>query len=535
MTKFSLLQSEFHTWRTCNNIVKKCIFAPQFWLMTLNTQNKYWKWLLFFSATIALLIVLYYANVLVNEMAQEERKKVNLWAEAVKHKAQLVDSTAKFFEEVKFEEGKRATLHANVLKKIYSASFDEDLTFYVDMLQSNKTIPIIIAQTDGTIDCTTNVPDEVARMKNTSELGDAINDYMQMQIIYDARSKRYVNLYYKESKIYTDLRNTLENLQESFFKEVVTNTASIPVIITDSTEKEVVIFGNIDSSVIATEAGLAKLISKMKSENDPIEIMFQDKGKCYVFYEESSVLTRLRYFPYIQLLIILVFVITAYLLFSFARRSEQNRVWVGMSKETAHQLGTPISSLMAWTEILKESEIDQNMVTEINKDVHRLETIAQRFSKIGSVPELKEEDIVSVIQQFIEYLRTRLSKQCTIEFATGNLDPIYIPINRYLFEWVIENLCKNSVDAMEGDGKITINIVEEEKYIHIDVTDTGKGIPNNRQKTIFKPGYTSKSRGWGLGLTLAKRIIKEYHKGKLFVKNSVVGKGTTMRISLPRG
>jgi signal transduction histidine kinase len=500
--------------------------------MKLYSQKRFWKWLLFFSATAALLFVLYYSNQLMNEMAQEERKKVNLWAEAVKHKAQLVDSTAKFFEEVKIEEGKRASLHAKVLQKIYDAPFDEDLTFYVDMLQSNKTIPIILAQMDGSIDCTANVPEDVAKMKNTAELGDALNDYVQLQIIYDFKKKRYVNVYYKESRIYTDLRNTLENLQESFFREVVTNTASIPVIITDSTEKNVVIYGNIDSTLICTQNGLAKLINKMKSENKPIEIIFQDKGKCYVFYEESSVLTRLRYFPYIQLLIILVFVITAYLLFSFARRSEQNRVWVGMSKETAHQLGTPISSLMAWTEILKEYDMEQSIVTEINKDVQRLDTIAKRFSKIGSVPELKEEDIVEILKQFIEYLRTRLSKQCAILFDPQAYSPIYIPVNRYLFEWVIENLCKNAVDAMDGSGTIHIQIIEEEKMVHIDITDTGKGLSPKQFKTIFKPGYTSKSRGWGLGLTLAQRMIKEYHKGKLFVKNSTLGKGTTMRISL---
>lgn len=494
--------------------------------------QKYWKWLLFFSATIALIIVLYYSNILINEMAREERKKVSLWAEAVKHKAQLVHSTAMFFEEVKQEEGKRASLHAKVLQKIYDASFDEDLTFYVDMLQSNTTIPIIIAQVDGTIDGTTNVPDSIAAMHNVSELGNALNDYVKMPIVYDMRTHRYVNIYYKESKIYTDLRHTLEYLQNSFFQEVVTNTASIPVIITDSTEKEVVIYGNVDEKVIEDQADCAQLIQKMKSENNPIEIIFQDKGKCYVFYEESSVLTKLRYFPYIQLLIILIFVITAYLLFSFARRSEQNRVWVGMSKETAHQLGTPISSLMAWTELLKEEPIDQSIVAEINKDVYRLDTIARRFSKIGSVPELQEENIVEVVSQFIDYLRTRISKECQIVFH-AEANPIILPINRYLFEWVIENLCKNAVDAMDGKGTITIRI-SAEKSVYIDIEDTGKGIPQKLQNTIFNPGYTSKTRGWGLGLTLAKRIIKEYHKGKLFVKSSTVGKGTVMRIALKR-
>ena len=500
--------------------------------MNLYTQKKRWKWLLFVSAFIVFLVILYYSNVLLGGIAREERQKVKLWAEAVTQKAQLVNYTNYFFDEVKAEEAKRATQMAKVIKKVFDAPLDEDLTFYVDMLQENKTIPLIMVQMDGSISYTANVPDDISKMRNISELGDEINSFEQLKVYYDR--PKYVVMYYRESKIYTDLRAYMENLQESFFEEVVINSASIPVIITDSTEQRVVISGNVDSTQIATSEGLRQLIARMKSSNKPIEIDLPDQGHCYVFYEESPILTRLRYFPYIQFFIILVFVIVAYLLFSFARRSEQNRVWVGMSKETAHQLGTPISSLMAWTEILRESDVDPSIVGEIDKDVHRLETIAQRFSKIGSVPELKDENIVEVIDQFTAYLRTRISSKTTLIFNAADYPEIILPINRYLFEWVIENLCKNSVDAMEGDGVIAINLIDDKTHVHIDITDTGKGIPPQKQKTIFKPGYTSKSRGWGLGLTLARRIIKEYHKGNLFVKSSIVGKGTTMRITLKR-
>jgi signal transduction histidine kinase len=239
----------------------------------------------------------------------------------------------------------------------------------------------------------------------------------------------------------------------------------------------------------------------------------------------------LRLFPYIQYGIIFVFVLVAYLLFSVTKRSEENRVWVGMSKETAHQLGTPISSLMAWTELLKEMPVDQSIPLEIGKDVHRLETIAQRFSKIGSVPVLEDTDIVPIIDDFTNYLQTRISSMVKIHFEKPD-HPIVLPINKQLFEWVIENLCKNSADAMNGKGDITITITEEKNKVFIDVTDTGKGIPQKMQRRIFSPGYTSKSRGWGLGLTLAKRIIQNYHKGKLFVKSSVIDQGTTMRIQL---
>lgn len=501
--------------------------------MNLYAQKKRWKWLLFVSAALVFVAILYYSNLLLKDIAREERQKVTLWAEAIRHKAQLVDSTTAFFNEIKVEEGKRAAQLAKVMQKVYSASLDEDLTFYVDMLQDNKTIPLILTKPNGDIDITVNVTNDIAQMHNVAELGDTLQTFERIDLKFGPYvGRRYV--YFQQSKIYTDMRSTLEQLQESFFKEVVVNTASIPVIITDSTQQQVIICGNIDSTQQLTGKHLAGLIKTMKSQNDPIEILLPDHGICYVFYEESPVLTRLRYFPYIQLFIILVFVVIAYLLFSFARRSEQNRVWVGMSKETAHQLGTPISSLMAWTELLRESEVDPSIVEEMNKDVSRLETIAQRFSKIGSVPELHEEDLVEVIQKFTSYLKTRISSKAVISFDASKYQSIKLPINRYLFEWVIENLCKNSVDAMEGSGNITISIVEEPRHVHVDITDTGKGIPQKKQKTIFNPGYTSKSRGWGLGLTLAKRIIKEYHKGKLFVKESVVGKGTTMRITLNR-
>jgi signal transduction histidine kinase len=241
---------------------------------------------------------------------------------------------------------------------------------------------------------------------------------------------------------------------------------------------------------------------------------------------------QLRYYPIIQFIIILIFVIAGYFILSFARRSEQNRVWVGMSKETAHQLGTPISSLLAWNELLKEQDVDQSIMKEIEKDVNRLETIAQRFSKIGSDPELVSENIAILIEEFVEYLQSRISSKVTIKVNRNNINDFNIPVNKYLFEWVIENLCKNSVDAMNGNGVIIIDFSEDEKFFYIDVTDTGKGIPSNELNLIFQPGYTTKKRGWGLGLPLAKRIIKQYHKGKLFVKSSVIGRGTVMRMQL---
>ena len=418
------------------------------------------------------------------------------------------------------------------MKKVADASLSEDITFYQDIISANNSVPTIIASKRGDIDAAINLPDSILRLRNVRELGDAINEYDSFKLSYYHRD--YVMVYYKNSHIYGDFREMIDNLLESFFEETVINSASVPVIITDSTQINVIAAGNIDSSIVNAPFKVNAKLEKMREENDPIVLDWLDHGKCYVFYEESTVLKQLRLFPYIQYGIIGVFVLIAYLLFSVSRRSEENRVWVGMSKETAHQLGTPISSLMAWTELLKEMPVDQSIPQEIGKDVHRLETIAQRFSKIGSVPVLEETDIVPIIEDFTNYLQTRISSMVHIHFEKPD-HPVVLPLNRQLFEWVIENLCKNSADAMNGKGDITVTITEEKNKVFIDVTDTGKGIPAKMQRRIFSPGYTSKSRGWGLGLTLARRIINNYHKGKLFVKSSVVGEGTTMRIMMRRG
>jgi signal transduction histidine kinase len=224
----------------------------------------------------------------------------------------------------------------------------------------------------------------------------------------------------------------------------------------------------------------------------------------------------------------------AYLLFSYARKSEQNQVWVGMAKETAHQLGTPLSSMVAWMELLKLKGLDAETITEIEKDVQRLETITERFSKIGSAAKLEKTNIVKVIHDSVAYIRSRISAKVNFEIRPGSDQEIIVPLNLHLFEWVIENLCKNAVDAMEGNGSVTIEITEDVDHIHIDISDTGKGIAKSLFKTVFRPGYTSKSRGWGLGLTLTKRIVENYHSGKIFVKSSTLGKGTTFRIIMKK-
>ena len=272
-------------------------------------------------------------------------------------------------------------------------------------------------------------------------------------------------------------------------------------------------------------------LNKIKLEKKPIVIYIGKNNKNYIYYKDSYLLKQLTYYPYIQLGVILLFIIVAYLAFSASRKAEQNQVWVGLTKETAHQLGTPTSSLMAWSELIKDKLSDIELINELEKDVKRLEIITDRFSKIGSNPTLKITNLNNSIVAAIEYLKSRTSDKINflINFPA---EDILIPLSQSLFEWVIENLCKNSIDAISDNGNIIITLKKIKYKVLIDITDTGNGIPKSKYKTIFKPGFTTKPRGWGLGLSLSKRIIENYHKGKIFVLNSEPNKGSTFRIIL---
>lgn len=324
--------------------------------------------------------------------------------------------------------------------------------------------------------------------------------------------------------------NTESQVDLMFLTEVIKNNETVPVIILD--EFDTIRFQrNIDSVKMTNEKYRQKLITKMKEEREPIEISLAPNQTQYLYYTQSIILTKLTYYPYVQLSVILLFIVVAYLAFSSSRKAEQNQVWVGLSKETAHQLGTPISSLMAWIEMLRLKVTDKQFVDEFEKDVSRLETITERFSKIGSKPILKPENLNDLVESAINYLKTRSSKNIDFRLSLP-AQPIMVPLNAALFEWVLENTCKNSMDAIQGKGMIKISVIDSAKFIFVDISDTGKGIPRSKHKTIFKPGFTTKERGWGLGLSLTKRIVEEYHGGKIFVSASEPGKGTTIRIIL---
>ncbi|SHF09422.1 Signal transduction histidine kinase [Mariniphaga anaerophila] len=394
--------------------------------MDIYLKRKRGKILLLLVAVIIGVVSLLFTNWLSGKMANEERKKVELWAEATKRMA-----------ESGIQNGNQAGVEQ--LNTAY-------LTLIQSILGQNTTIPVLIVEPDGSFNYNANI-------------------------------------------------NFSEGRKEHVLK---------------------------------------KELEKMKAHSDPIRIDLSEEDGDYLllYYRESSILRNLRYYPLVQLIVIVVFIIAAYSAFIATQRAEQNQVWVGMSKETAHQLGTPISSLMAWIEILKLQEVDQSLVAEFEKDTLRLEKIAERFSKIGSKPELIPTNIVEVLTSAVSYLKTRSSDRVKFETAFSSEELHLIPLNAALFSWVIENLCKNAIDAMDNHGKITLALKEKENTVVIDVTDTGKGVQKSQFKTIFQPGFSTKKRGWGLGLSLAKRIVENYHQGKIFIKWSELGKGTTFRIIL---
>ena len=396
--------------------------------MDIYSKKQKWKFALIGFAFIIGISSLFVTNTLVKELKTEERKKIELWAQATKH--------------------------------LVSLTGEGDYSLAIKVISENNNIPVILV--------------------------DACDSIL-------------------ENRNFQNFTKT-----DSFFINLGIITPQI-----------------IDNKFLRSELNEIK-----ESGDEPIEInIIGDKQ--WIYYKDSALLYRLRYYPVYQLGFIGLFMFIAYFMFSASRRSEQNKVWAGMAKETAHQIGTPLSSLMAWTELLKEKEGTEQMVTEMEKDIKRLETITERFSKIGSKSELQKRDIVSLVSQSIEYLKARMPVNTEFDIQVP-VKEIIIPLNSVLFEWVIENLVTNAVDAMKGKGKISVSITEEENKIVINISDTGDGIDRSIIKNIFKPGVTSKKRGWGLGLSLSKRIIEEYHKGSIFVMKSEKGKGTTFTIRLPK-
>jgi signal transduction histidine kinase len=485
-------------------------------------------------AVMAFLIVLssfWYSNYLVKSIAIEEKQKASQWASAVQNRARLIKFTNKLFSEIKKEERKKAVLYAEATKQLSNISNNADYNFVLKVLQDNTTVPVILLNDNGEM-----TPRNLDSLKQNDtiylkkQLAEMKLKYEPVEINYYKNFKSH--LYYNDSKVFSDIQIVFDNLIKSF--EAAINNAEVKVIFINLQRNQVIAKSDkIMNEQISTPQQLEQTLREMEEENAPILIDLGQGETNLIFYSESELLTILKYYPYIQLGVIGFFLLIAYILFSTARKAEQDQVWVGMSKETAHQLGTPLSSLMAWNEHLLGIGVDENVVNEMQQDVSRLNTITDRFSKIGSQPTMAMENMNEVLRNSVDYLMKRTSRNVTYNLKMPE-EIIQTQLSKPLFEWVIENLCKNAVDAMDGKGKITIEMWGIPEGLIINITDTGKGIPKSKFKTVFEPGYTTKTRGWGLGLSLCKRIIETYHKGKIFVFNSEFNMGSTFRIELKR-
>lgn len=503
--------------------------------MNIYTKKQQWKLVLAAVAFIIVIASLWYTQNLVKEIRNQEKQKVKLWADAVQKKAKLVKFTNELFEKIKKEEKKKAELYAEATRQISTGSGFND--FVLKVLEDNTSVPVILTgENDEITPRTASRNLDSLRDKDTTYLREQLKIMKSLYppVVIEVYKGIKQHLYHKDSRVFTDIQIVFDSLAKSFMDEVAVNTAAVPVIYTDSTKLKVIEKNDkIDTESINSPEKLKNTLAGLAKQNEPIKIVLKEGDINYIFYAESQILTQLKYYPYVQFGVIGLFLLIAYILFSTARKAEQDQVWVGMSKETAHQLGTPLSSLMAWNDHLLSIGVEESIVTEMQRDVKRLNTITDRFSKIGSQPTLTQECVNDVLLNSIEYLKRRTSKN--VDYAVElPSDKLYAQLCLPLFDWVIENICKNAIDAMDGKGAITVTLTDVPESLTIDIKDTGKGIAKSKFKTIFEPGFTTKQRGWGLGLSLCKRIIENYHGGKIYVLNSEPNKGTTFRIELKR-
>ncbi len=498
----------------------------------LYTNKKRWKWALAIIALLLIAASLWYTNRLVKSIAEQETRQVRMWAAAMEQHAVMMQSTEEFFNKVSEQEQMRVDLLASAYRRLIDISSNENTAIYLDIIRNNISIPLVLIDEKDNILSSNNLPPEQEGKKTfDAEMKMAYSKFPPIKIEPGYGIVQW--LYYNESLNYTELKAVLEGMIDHFMEEITLNSMGVPVIITNEDQTQILSFGNLDTLMMKDSSYVARQLEIMRNENEPLQIEFMNKGKATIFYRTTDLVQQTRYYPIIQFIVFALFLLVAYLLFSYARRSEQNQVWAGMAKETAHQLGTPLSSLMGWIELLKMQEEPFVGTHEMEKDIERLQIVTDRFSKIGSVPVPEPTDINYLIRDTMDYLQKRFSKKFEFEINLPEGELI-MPLIPSLFRWVLENLTKNAVDAMGDHGKITLDLIDDGDHIHIDLSDTGKGIPKSQIKQVFNPGFTSKKRGWGLGLSLAKRIIEDYHKGKIGVKSSVVGEGTTFRITLKK-
>jgi hypothetical protein len=514
--------------------------------MRLYSNKQKWKIVLLFSAIALVAVSLFFSNKIVSRVAQREKDRVTQWADAIKKRAELVRLTNRSFNQLREKELAEMELWIDATKEISKATPLNGYQSYdlpLQIIDRNNDIPVIVLDQDSNVSTYINLDLELKDLepiypnKNKEELKKEFDDSLVIlaksweklnpSFTIEIYEGLFMTYFYNDSKDILRLEKERDSLINAFNKELIDNADLVPVILVDSSKSEIVA-SNLPKEKTNKET-LNKTLNQLAEANEPLKISFDKKKISWLYYADSPELKQLQYFPYIQFMLVGLFIFIGYVIFSTFRKAEQNQVWAGMAKETAHQLGTPLSSLMAWIELLKSSNTDSSITDEMNKDIERLTQVTDRFSKIGAGAQLKEKDIVNTVKEITDYLKTRVSKKVNFSFSSEQ-DEILVMHNPSLIQWVIENICKNAVDAMEAKGDLSIRIKHSGNKVYIDITDTGKGMTKNQMKSVFEPGYTTKKRGWGLGLSLAKRIIKEYHKGKVFILDSEINKGTTFRV-----
>jgi len=513
--------------------------------MNLYSNKQKWKIALLSIALFIISFFLFLSNSIVAKVREQERQRAKQWASTIKKRIELVQLTNHTFTQLREKEQEKMELWIRASKEIASSNTLIIPEFPMQIVKNNTNIPVILLDEQNNISGFRNIPFDTASLKvhqknqTKEEIEKIFSDSLKNLAniwreknpsftieVYPGMFMTYV---YDDSREIKQLENERDSLFRAFNQELIDNERIVPILLLNQETREI-IGTNMDTNLLRKK-NISNFIQSMANNNDSIIIHFDHGMSNVLYFDSSPALKQLSYFPYIQFFIIGLFGIVGYVLFSTFRKAEQNQVWAGMAKETAHQLGTPISSLVAWIHLLEAQQIDAQIIAEMQKDINRLEKVSDRFSKIGSESVLEAYDLSKTVQNSVTYLQTRTSQQ--VKFQLSIPENIYAPHSSSLISWVIENVVKNAIDAMTGKGVLTIQLSQTHKWVLLHIQDTGKGMSAKQIRTIFKPGYTTKKRGWGLGLSLVKRIIYEYHKGKIVVI-SQPGNGAIFKINIPK-
>ena len=516
--------------------------------MNLYSKKQKWKIALLIFALLTIGASFFFSHKIISKIGDREKERVQQWAKAITKKVELVQLTNNTFSQLRNYELEKMKLWIDATKEVSKATpldINSNYDFPLHIIDQNKDIPVILLDNNRNVSGSINLDFDTSSMRNgnaslsTRDLFQKFDD--SLLILADLWEEKnpsftievyeglFMTYFYNDTEKIIALEQERDSLISTFNKDLINNQGLVPVLLIDSKTKSII--GHNIPDFDEEKENVDELISRLAITNSPIQIDFNNGETNTLYYDDSAELKLLQYFPYIQFIVIGLFAFIGYLIFSTFRKAEQNQVWAGMAKETAHQLGTPLSSLMAWVQLLESQGVDPSVTIEMQKDVDRLEKVSDRFSKIGSGAKLDSENLGETVENVLSYLRPRISDKVEVSIK---VDPSAIAKhNASLIEWVVENICKNAVDAMKGVGQLDVNVIKSEDWVFIDIKDNGKGIPSNQLKTIFEPGFSTKSRGWGLGLSLVKRIVNEYHKGNVVVLESQVDVGTVFRISIP--